>query len=193
MPATRRRAAVIANAGEQPEPAQEDVREGGNDKARLGDRDRNPGGQEHDGSVRAVRDEREDADRHGRVDECSTERRRLKPGEPNVDPEGNQPHPDEHRRHVDLPHGFVIGIRCRDLKPLLPSTFAARTPIDGSMKMKNITLRRSCQTDSADLVGSVRAFLEVSRAAREPVEPQLVRERIVQDPLRALSERLAAV
>jgi len=92
-----------------------------------------------------------------------------------------------------VPHGAVIGIGCRYLKPRLDSTFGAAAPIDGSMKMKTITLRRSHVPEPADLVGSVRAFLEVSRAAGEAVEPQAVRDRIVQDPLRALSDRLAAV
>jgi len=94
-----------------------------------------------------------------------------------------------------VPHGAVIGIACRYLKPRLDSTFGAAAPIHGSMKMKTITLRRSREPEPepADLVGSVRAFLEVSRAAGEIVEPQAVRDRIVQDPLRALSDRLAAV
>jgi hypothetical protein len=92
-----------------------------------------------------------------------------------------------------VPHGAVIGLACRYLKPRLDSTIGAAAPIDGSMKMQTITLRRSREHEPADLVGSVRAFLEVSRAAGELVEPQGVRDRIVQDPLRALTDRLATV
>lgn len=61
---------------------------------------------------------------------------------------------------------------------------------DGSMK-PTTQYQRHDEPKPTDMMGSVRMFLEVSGAAREPVDPDSVRKRIVQDSLGALRDRLA--
>jgi hypothetical protein len=61
-----------------------------------------------------------------------------------------------------------------------------------AMKIKRIAKHRAAEVEAVEPLKSVQAFLSFSGAARNPLESAPIRERVVQDPLGALRERLAA-
>jgi hypothetical protein len=193
MPAAWRRAHVVTQPCEQPEPTQEHVTEGRHEDEAYTDDDRKRHRQMHGQLVQADRDEVKDSDRGSDVHGCAPERRRLEPWKAKMDPQRQKANSGECARHEELvPHGMVIGSRRGVLEVRKPLNFRGPDADSSAMKIKRFSKTFADDQAAAQPLASVQAFLTVSLDARKSLEPAVVRDRVVQDPLGALRERLAA-
>jgi hypothetical protein len=193
MPAARRRTHVVTQPCEQPEPTQEHVTEGWHEDEAYTDDYRNRHRQTHGQLVQADWDEVKDNDRGSDVHGCAPERRRLEPWKAKMDPQRQKANSGECARHEELvPHGMVIGSRRGVLEVRKPLNFRGPDADSSAMKIKRFSKTFADDQAAAQPLASVQAFLTVSLDARKSLEPAVVRDRVVQDPLGALRERLAA-
>jgi hypothetical protein len=185
---------MVTQPREEPEPTQEHVTERRHQDEAYTDDDRKRHRQMHGQLVQADRDEVKDSDRGSDVHGCAPERRRLEPWKAKMHPQGQKANSGECARHEELvPHRMVIGSRGGVLEvPRKPLNLRGLDADSSTMRIKRFSKTLAADQAAAQPLASVQAFLTVSLDARKSLEPAVVRDRVVQDPLGALRERLAA-